>query len=29
MTILPGERVLSTPGLLRHCAGGSVAATLA
>ena len=29
MTILPGGRVLSTPGLLRHCAGGSVAGSLA
>ena len=29
MTILAGDRVLATPGFLRHCAGGSVAASLA
>ena len=28
MTILAGGRVLSTPGFLRHCAGGSVATSL-
>lgn len=28
MTILAGDRVLSTPGLLRRCAGGSVAESL-
>jgi hypothetical protein len=28
MTILEGGRVLATPGFLRHCAGGSVAASV-
>ena len=28
MTIVPGDRVLSTPGFARHCAGASIAASL-
>ena len=28
LTIVPGGRVLATPGLLRHCPGGSVARSL-
>ncbi|MEZ0294659.1 MAG: FAD:protein FMN transferase, partial [Solirubrobacteraceae bacterium] len=28
LTIVPGDRVLSTPGFARHCAGASIAASL-
>jgi hypothetical protein len=28
MTILPGDRVLATPGFVRHCAGSSIADSL-
>ena len=28
LTIVPGDRVLATPGFARHCAGASIAASL-